>query len=169
MDPVQKAVISHTFGVPSPLKKKLFISCNICHLRFNSAVRGSSGNRLGRGLGRGRAGDGISGVLPGGMGVAKGLWSIFSIPGCRRGTPGPLSIHPLLSSVSSVPSFSSTPGTPFPSPVPLSGVLGPSKIQEKRLPFLPHSGSHGSPHQLLGLEPILKHLRANRVSPCSSS
>lgn len=49
MDPVQKAVISHTFGVPSPLKKKLFISCNICHLRFNSAVR-SSGNRLGRGL-----------------------------------------------------------------------------------------------------------------------
>lgn len=44
MDPVQKAVISHTFGVPSPLKKKLFISCNICHLRFNSAVRGSRGN-----------------------------------------------------------------------------------------------------------------------------
>ncbi|XP_053516093.1 zinc finger protein 385C isoform X5 [Artibeus jamaicensis] len=37
MDPVQKAVISHTFGVPTPLKKKLFISCNICHLRFNSA------------------------------------------------------------------------------------------------------------------------------------
>lgn len=49
MDPVQKAVISHTFGVPSPLKKKLFISCNICHLRFNSAVRvvelGLRGNR----------------------------------------------------------------------------------------------------------------------------
>ncbi|XP_059003827.1 zinc finger protein 385C isoform X10 [Mustela lutreola] len=37
MDPIQKAVISHTFGVPSPLKKKLFISCNICHLRFNSS------------------------------------------------------------------------------------------------------------------------------------
>uniref|UniRef100_A0A7M4ECA5 Zinc finger protein 385C n=1 Tax=Crocodylus porosus TaxID=8502 RepID=A0A7M4ECA5_CROPO len=36
MDPVQKAVINHTFGVPSPLKKKQFISCNICHLRFNS-------------------------------------------------------------------------------------------------------------------------------------
>lgn len=54
MDPVQKAVISHTFGVPSPLKKKLFISCNICHLRFNSAVRGSRGNMLGSGwAGRG--------------------------------------------------------------------------------------------------------------------
>nr|XP_032644904.1 zinc finger protein 385C-like isoform X5 [Chelonoidis abingdonii]XP_032644905.1 zinc finger protein 385C-like isoform X5 [Chelonoidis abingdonii] len=37
MDPVQKAVINHTFGVPSPPKKKQFISCNICHLRFNSA------------------------------------------------------------------------------------------------------------------------------------
>ncbi|XP_078501548.1 zinc finger protein 385C isoform X3 [Lissotriton helveticus] len=37
MDPVQKAVISHTFGVPSQLKKKQFISCNICHLRFNSS------------------------------------------------------------------------------------------------------------------------------------
>ncbi|XP_062994061.1 zinc finger protein 385C isoform X2 [Elgaria multicarinata webbii] len=37
MDPVQKAVINHTFGLPNPLKKKQFISCNICHLRFNSA------------------------------------------------------------------------------------------------------------------------------------
>ncbi|XP_007558173.1 zinc finger protein 385C isoform X3 [Poecilia formosa] len=36
MDPVQKAVINHTFGVPHPLKKKQIISCNICHLRFNS-------------------------------------------------------------------------------------------------------------------------------------
>lgn len=63
MDPVQKAVISHTFGVPSPLKKKLFISCNICHLRFNSAVRGSSGNRLGMGLGVERAVDLVLGAL----------------------------------------------------------------------------------------------------------
>ncbi|XP_051572223.1 zinc finger protein 385D [Myxocyprinus asiaticus] len=36
MDPVQKAVINHTFGVPQSLKKKQIISCNICHLRFNS-------------------------------------------------------------------------------------------------------------------------------------
>ncbi|KAL4617708.1 zinc finger protein 385C isoform X2 [Arapaima gigas] len=36
MDPVQKAVINHTFGVPQPLRKKQIISCNICHLRFNS-------------------------------------------------------------------------------------------------------------------------------------
>lgn len=39
MDPVQKAVINHTFGIPQPLKKKQIISCNICHLRFNSTVR----------------------------------------------------------------------------------------------------------------------------------
>ncbi|MGH0121998.1 UNVERIFIED_CONTAM: hypothetical protein FKN15_000539 [Acipenser sinensis] len=38
MDPVQKAVINHTFGVPQPFKKKQIISCNICHLRFNSTV-----------------------------------------------------------------------------------------------------------------------------------
>lgn len=37
MDPVQKAVINHTFGVAPP-KKKPIISCNICHLRFNSTV-----------------------------------------------------------------------------------------------------------------------------------
>ncbi|XP_028846886.1 zinc finger protein 385B isoform X2 [Denticeps clupeoides] len=36
MDPVQKAVINHTFGVSIPLKKKQVISCNICQLRFNS-------------------------------------------------------------------------------------------------------------------------------------
>uniref|UniRef100_A0A8D3BDY8 C2H2-type domain-containing protein n=1 Tax=Scophthalmus maximus TaxID=52904 RepID=A0A8D3BDY8_SCOMX len=38
MDPVQKAVISHTFGV-APHKKKPIISCNICHLRFNSTTQ----------------------------------------------------------------------------------------------------------------------------------
>ncbi|XP_038634535.1 zinc finger protein 385D isoform X3 [Scyliorhinus canicula] len=36
MDPVQKAVINHTFGVTLPPKKKQVISCNVCHLRFNS-------------------------------------------------------------------------------------------------------------------------------------
>ncbi|NWY47474.1 Z385C protein, partial [Sylvia atricapilla] len=35
MDPVQNPPISHTFGMPAPLKTPPFISCNICHLRFN--------------------------------------------------------------------------------------------------------------------------------------
>ncbi|XP_047233826.1 zinc finger protein 385D-like isoform X2 [Girardinichthys multiradiatus] len=38
MDPVQKAVINHTFGMSQP-KKKPIISCNICHLRFNSTTQ----------------------------------------------------------------------------------------------------------------------------------
>lgn len=36
MDPVQKAVINHTFGVSLPPKKKQVITCNVCQLRFNS-------------------------------------------------------------------------------------------------------------------------------------
>ncbi|KAM8856163.1 zinc finger protein 385B isoform 2-T3 [Spinachia spinachia] len=36
MDPVQKAVINHTFGVSLVPKKKQVISCNVCQLRFNS-------------------------------------------------------------------------------------------------------------------------------------
>lgn len=38
MDPVQKAVINHTFGVTLVPKKKQIISCNVCQLRFNSDV-----------------------------------------------------------------------------------------------------------------------------------
>uniref|UniRef100_A0A3Q2GAB0 Zinc finger protein 385B-like n=1 Tax=Cyprinodon variegatus TaxID=28743 RepID=A0A3Q2GAB0_CYPVA len=38
MDPVQKAVINHTFGM-SQTKRKPIISCNICHLRFNSTTQ----------------------------------------------------------------------------------------------------------------------------------
>ncbi|XP_053541254.1 zinc finger protein 385D isoform X2 [Ictalurus punctatus] len=36
MDPVRKAVISHTLSIAQSLKKKQIITCNICHLRFNS-------------------------------------------------------------------------------------------------------------------------------------
>ncbi|XP_078118973.1 zinc finger protein 385B [Sander vitreus] len=36
MDPVQKAVINHTFGVTFIPRKKQVISCNVCQLRFNS-------------------------------------------------------------------------------------------------------------------------------------
>ncbi|KAF7704910.1 hypothetical protein HF521_020196 [Silurus meridionalis] len=39
MDPVQKAVISHTFSIAQSLKKKQIITCNICHLRFNSTIQ----------------------------------------------------------------------------------------------------------------------------------
>ncbi|XP_029315521.1 zinc finger protein 385B [Cottoperca gobio] len=36
MDPVQKAVINHTFGVTLVPKKKHVVSCTVCQLRFNS-------------------------------------------------------------------------------------------------------------------------------------
>uniref|UniRef100_A0AAY5EB63 Zinc finger protein 385D n=1 Tax=Electrophorus electricus TaxID=8005 RepID=A0AAY5EB63_ELEEL len=38
MDPVQKAVINHTFGVPLVKTKRPVISCNVCQIRFNSEV-----------------------------------------------------------------------------------------------------------------------------------
>uniref|UniRef100_A0A803XNR2 Uncharacterized protein n=1 Tax=Meleagris gallopavo TaxID=9103 RepID=A0A803XNR2_MELGA len=46
MDPIQKAVINHTFGVPLPHRRKQIISCNICQLRFNSDVSQSFCIRL---------------------------------------------------------------------------------------------------------------------------
>lgn len=38
MDPVQKAVMTHTFGPPMVKTKRPIISCNICQIRFNSEV-----------------------------------------------------------------------------------------------------------------------------------
>lgn len=39
MDPVQKAVINHTFGIPLVKTKRPVISCNVCQIRFNSEVQ----------------------------------------------------------------------------------------------------------------------------------
>lgn len=39
MDPVQKAVINHTFGMPLIKTKRPVISCNVCQIRFNSEVQ----------------------------------------------------------------------------------------------------------------------------------
>ena len=39
MDPVQKAVMSHTFGPPLIKTKRPIISCNVCQIRFNSEVQ----------------------------------------------------------------------------------------------------------------------------------
>lgn len=37
MDPVQKAVLHHTLGLP-PTAKRKHVSCSVCQLRFNSQV-----------------------------------------------------------------------------------------------------------------------------------
>ncbi|XP_047237756.1 zinc finger protein 385A isoform X1 [Girardinichthys multiradiatus] len=51
MDPVQKAVINHTFGAPLVKTKRPVISCNVCQIRFNSESQAEAhykGNRHAR-------------------------------------------------------------------------------------------------------------------------
>ncbi|XP_069509323.1 zinc finger protein 385A isoform X3 [Ambystoma mexicanum] len=51
MDPVQKAVMNHTFGVPLIKTKRPVISCNVCQIRFNSESQAEAhykGNRHAR-------------------------------------------------------------------------------------------------------------------------
>uniref|UniRef100_A0A667GTY6 Zinc finger protein 385A n=1 Tax=Lynx canadensis TaxID=61383 RepID=A0A667GTY6_LYNCA len=51
MDPVQKAVLSHTFGGPLLKTKRPIISCNVCQIRFNSQSQAEAhykGNRHAR-------------------------------------------------------------------------------------------------------------------------
>ncbi|XP_041701451.2 zinc finger protein 385A-like [Coregonus clupeaformis] len=51
MDPVQKAVINHTFGVQLVKTKRPIISCNVCQIRFNSESQAEAhykGNRHAR-------------------------------------------------------------------------------------------------------------------------
>ncbi|XP_045080003.1 zinc finger protein 385A-like [Coregonus clupeaformis] len=51
MDPVQKAVMNHTFGPPMMKTKRPIISCNVCQIRFNSESQAEAhykGNRHAR-------------------------------------------------------------------------------------------------------------------------
>ncbi|KAM9073310.1 zinc finger protein 385A isoform 1-T1 [Megaptera novaeangliae] len=51
MDPVQKAVLSHTFGGPLLKTRRPIISCNVCQIRFNSQSQAEAhykGNRHAR-------------------------------------------------------------------------------------------------------------------------
>lgn len=53
MDPVQKAVLSHTFGGPLLKTKRPIISCNVCQIRFNSQVRSVTAQGGGAAIARG--------------------------------------------------------------------------------------------------------------------
>ena len=75
MDPVQKAVLSHTFGGPLLKTKRPIISCNVCQIRFNSqvgfpAIHASRGYR-GCGASCGRVGAGGAGSGVGIKGVSE--------------------------------------------------------------------------------------------------
>ncbi|XP_062256299.1 zinc finger protein 385A-like isoform X2 [Platichthys flesus] len=51
MDPVQKAIMTHTFGPPMVRTKRPIISCNVCQIRFNSESQAEAhykGNRHAR-------------------------------------------------------------------------------------------------------------------------
>ncbi|KAM6928098.1 zinc finger protein 385A-like [Xenentodon cancila] len=51
MDPVQKAVMTHTFGPPIMRTKRPIITCNVCQIRFNSENQAEAhykGNRHAR-------------------------------------------------------------------------------------------------------------------------
>lgn len=51
MDPIQKAVMTHTFGPPMVKTKRPIISCNVCQIRFNSESQAEAhykGNRHAR-------------------------------------------------------------------------------------------------------------------------
>ncbi|XP_077583293.1 zinc finger protein 385A-like [Stigmatopora nigra] len=51
MDPVQKAIMTHTFGHPMVKTKRPIISCNVCQIRFNSESQAEAhykGNRHAR-------------------------------------------------------------------------------------------------------------------------
>ncbi|XP_008318227.1 zinc finger protein 385A-like isoform X2 [Cynoglossus semilaevis] len=51
MDPVQKAVMTHTFGPPVVKTKRPIITCNVCQIRFNSESQAEAhykGNRHAR-------------------------------------------------------------------------------------------------------------------------
>ncbi|NXM03951.1 Z385C protein, partial [Tyrannus savana] len=107
MDPVQKAVISHTFGVPAPLKKKQFISCNICHLRFNSANQAEAhykGHKHARRLK-----------------AIEAMKNKQKVAGAAAGTPGQDSAADLSPS----PEGSGEPGSTEESPTDLPGSIAP--------------------------------------------
>ncbi|XP_055747478.1 zinc finger protein 385A-like isoform X1 [Salvelinus fontinalis] len=81
MDPVQKAVINHTFGVPLVKTKRPIISCNVCQIRFNSESQAEAhykGNRHARRV--------------------KGIETSKSRPqeGDKSGRPAPLNSSPSL-------------------------------------------------------------------------
>uniref|UniRef100_A0A8C0GEK1 Zinc finger protein 385A n=1 Tax=Chelonoidis abingdonii TaxID=106734 RepID=A0A8C0GEK1_CHEAB len=122
MDPVQKAVINHTFGAPLSKARRPVISCNVCQIRFNSESQAEAhykGNRHARRVK--------------GMEAAK---TRQKESGPREGDkPGPVGSP--MSSVSE--SDSDKPGAPHPhGPFPLppgNGSVGPgatSKSDEEK-------------------------------------
>ncbi|XP_007547287.1 zinc finger protein 385B [Poecilia formosa] len=149
MDPVQKAVISHTFGVTMVPKKKQVISCSVCQLRFNSDSQAEAhyrGSRHAKKLksqenkakaklsvtpetnGNSCGPAGPAHPLPASSGSSQGT-ELFSIPPDSLSSvkPGlPSSTSPLSSSPSASRAGSEPPPSSPPSALPAPGLSSSS-------------------------------------------
>ncbi|XP_047187201.1 zinc finger protein 385A isoform X2 [Scophthalmus maximus] len=149
MDPVQKAVINHTFGVPLVKTKRPVISCNVCQIRFNSESQAEAhykGNRHARRVkgietskSRPQEGDKPHTVPPTSSPSPPGAPSTVSdSEPSKADEPRPLSQFngPLLGP-GPLPTLATPPSPPMDSPMPLVCPLLPTPTP----PLIPPSSS----------------------------
>ncbi|KAJ4947140.1 hypothetical protein JOQ06_009181 [Pogonophryne albipinna] len=113
MDPVQKAVMTHTFGPPMVKTKRPIISCNVCQIRFNSESQAEAhykGNRHARRACRHLA---LSLIL-----ISR---HTFTLPSLPHRAPQ----HPPVE-----PAAAGLPDTPSPAPSPSSGESEEEKAKK---------------------------------------
>ncbi|XP_040899338.1 zinc finger protein 385D [Toxotes jaculatrix] len=131
MDPVQKAVLHHTLGLP-PTAKRKHVSCSVCQLRFNSqsqALAHYKGTKHAKKL---KALDSPKSKLKGSVvtkettnqDIAKGI-NTSQVPGCtdrKDGVPGaaPLPLSPVLRPAQPLAT------TTMPTPAPVASPIVPN-------------------------------------------
>uniref|UniRef100_A0A673CQ05 Zinc finger protein 385A n=1 Tax=Sphaeramia orbicularis TaxID=375764 RepID=A0A673CQ05_9TELE len=141
MDPVQKAVMTHTFGPPIVKTKRPIISCNVCQIRFNSESQAEAhykGNRHARRV-KGiettktaRLQDGDKQPPPTTASPSPPGPSPSSPEPDPNNTPLPSSPSPsvALSTPSADPAAAGLPDTPSPAPSPSSGESEEEKAKK---------------------------------------
>ncbi|XP_019944519.1 zinc finger protein 385A isoform X2 [Paralichthys olivaceus] len=151
MDPVQKAVINHTFGVPLVKTKRPVISCNVCQIRFNSESQAEAhykGNRHARRIkgietskSRPQEGDKPHTVPPTCSPSPPGPPSTISdSEPSKEDEPRPLSqLNGPLLALGPLPTLTTPPTPPMDSPVPTLCPLLPTLTP----PLIPPSPSPG--------------------------
>uniref|UniRef100_A0A3P9K6W2 C2H2-type domain-containing protein n=1 Tax=Oryzias latipes TaxID=8090 RepID=A0A3P9K6W2_ORYLA len=138
MDPVQKAVMTHTFGPPLVKTKRPIISCNVCQIRFNSESQAEAhykGNRHARRIKgietskttRSQDGDKQPPPPPASPSIAE----CPLLPAVSSLLPPPLSPSAALSVPSADPAPVVLLDTPSPAPSPYSGE--PEEEKAKKL------------------------------------
>ncbi|XP_008317079.1 zinc finger protein 385A isoform X1 [Cynoglossus semilaevis] len=129
MDPVQKAVINHTFGVPLVKTKRPVISCNVCQIRFNSESQAEAhykGNRHARRVkgietskGRPQEGDKPYSVPPTSPSPPGAPIAVSDSESVKADEPQPpTQLNGLLLTTGPLPTLTTPPTPPMDSPVP---------------------------------------------------